>query len=163
MQYSTGVGVHGGTLLSGWRGAAVKGWTVTSNITTGSGLPLTPIYGQTIAGTGVVGPIRPLYTGAGIYAAPPGRFLNPAAYAEPLAGFWGNAGRDTIIGPNSFSLNGSMSRTFFTTLDLRLDAANALNHVVYSSWVTNISSAQFGLPNPPSSMRSLKLTLRWRF
>ncbi len=163
MQYSTGVGVHGGTLLSGWRGAVVKGWTITSNINTSSGTPLTPIYSQTVAGTGVVGPIRPLYTGADVYAASSGHFLNSAAYAQPLAGSWGNAGRDSIIGPNRFSLDGSMARTFSTTLDLRVDATNALNHVAYTSWVTNISSSQFGLPNPPSSMRSLKLTLRWRF
>jgi hypothetical protein len=162
MQYSTGVGVLGGMLLGGWRGAIVKGWTVTTNISAGSGLPLTPIYSQTVAGTGVVGPIRPLYTGAGVYDAPAGHFLNPAAYIAPLAGSWGNAGRDSIVGPDRFSLNASMARSF-SKLDLRVDASNALNHASYTSWVTNISSSQFGLPNPPGSMRNLRLTLRWRF
>jgi hypothetical protein len=162
LQYSTGVGIRGGGLLSGWRGAIVKGWTAVTNITAGSGMPETPIYSQTVAGTGVVGPIRPMYTGAGIYDAPTGHFLNPAAYTAPPAGFWGDAGRDSIVGPNRFSMNASMARTF-SKLDLRVDAANALNHASYTSWVANISSSQFGLANPPGSMRSLKLTLRWRF
>jgi hypothetical protein len=162
LQYSTGVGIRGGGLLSGWRGAIVKGWTASTNISAGSGLPETPMYSQTVAGTGVVGPIRPLYTGAGIYDAPPGRFLNPAAYTAPLVGFWGNAGRDTIIGPNRFSMNASMERSF-SKLTLRVAANNALNHASYNSWVTNISSSQFGLANPPGSMRNLTLNLRWRF
>jgi hypothetical protein len=162
LQYSTGVGIRGGGLLSGWRGAIVKGWTATTNINTGSGLPETPMYSQTVAGTGVVGPIRPLYTGAGIYDAPPGRFLNPAAYTAPLPGLWGNAGRNTIIGPNRFSMNASMERSF-SKLTLRVAANNALNHASYNSWVTNISSSQFGLANPPGSMRNLTLNLRWRF
>ena len=41
-QYSSGVGVHGGALLRGWRGAAFKGWTLITQINAGSGLPLTP-------------------------------------------------------------------------------------------------------------------------
>ena len=41
-QYTTGVGVAGGALLDGFTGALFKGWTLTSQLTTGSGLPLTP-------------------------------------------------------------------------------------------------------------------------
>ena len=44
----------------------------------------------------MIGPLRPNYTGVSVYDAPPGFFLNPAAYATPLPGEWGNAGRDSI-------------------------------------------------------------------
>ena len=74
MQYSTGVGIGGGTLLSGWRGALFKDWTFTTQITAGSGLPLTPVYFTAVGGTGVTGSVRPEYTGAPLYAAPPGLF-----------------------------------------------------------------------------------------
>ena len=37
MQYTTGMGFGGGTLLSGWRGALFKEWTVATQITAGSG------------------------------------------------------------------------------------------------------------------------------
>jgi len=161
LQYSTGVGVRGGGLLTGWRGVIAKGWTATTNITAGSGLPETPMYYTTVPGTGMMG-IRPLYTGAGVYDAPPGRFLNPAAYTAALPGFWGNAGRNSIIGPNRFSMNATMQRNF-KKLDLSMSAANALNHPSYTTWGTNITSPQFGLPNPPGAMRKLTLSLRWRF
>lgn len=167
MQYTTGMGVGGGTLLEGWRGALFKEWNFSSTITAGSGLPLTPVYTAAVAGTGVTGSIRPNYTGASLYSAPAGLFLNPAAYTAPALGQWGNAGRNTITGPNQFSLNASMGRTFRLTdrynADFRFDATNALNHVTFASWNASITSAQFGLPTAANAMRSLQATLRVRF
>ena len=96
-------------------------------------------------------------------AAPPGRHLNPAAYTAPLAGQWGTAGRNSIVGPAQFIMNASMARTFAENLDLRFDATNALNHVTYPSWNTVVISSQFGLPVAANAMRSLQATLRWRF
>jgi trimeric autotransporter adhesin len=162
-QYSSGVGVRGGALLRGWRGTAFKGWTMISNITTGSGLPATPIYGANVAGTGVTGPLRPNTTGVSVQEAAQGRHLNPAAYAAPLPGQWGTAGRNSIVGPSVFTWNASLGRTFAENLDFRFDSANILNHVTYPSWNTVVSSSQFGLPTTANAMRSLQATLRWRF
>ena len=162
-QYSSGVGVHGGALLRGWRGAAYKGWTLTSQINAGSGLPATPVYGATVVGTGVTGPLRPDTTGAPVEAAAQGRYLNPAAYSAPLAGQWGTAGRNSIVGPSQFTLNASLGRTFAANLDLRIDSTDALNHVTYPSWNTTVTSSQFGLPSTANAMRSVQATLRWRF
>jgi hypothetical protein len=166
MQYTTGMGLHGGSLLGGWRAALFKEWTASTQVNAASGLPLTPIYPVVIPGTGITG-IRPNYTGAPIYDAPSGLFLNPAAYVAPLPGQWGNAGRNTIIGPQQFSLNASAQRTFRIndrfSATLRLDAANALNHPTFPSWGTVISSAQFGLQNPANAMRTVQTTLRVTF
>ena len=162
-QYSSGVGVHGGALLRGWKGAAFKGWTLTNQITAGSGLPASPIYSVAVVGTGVTGSIRPDTTGISVQAAPPGRHLNPAAYAAPAVGQWGTAGRNSIVGPAQFSLNASLGRTFLENLDLRFDSTNTLNHVTYPSWNTAVSSSQFGLPSTANAMRSMQATLRWRF
>jgi hypothetical protein len=167
MQYTTGMGLHGGSLVSGWRGALLKEWTAATQVNAASGLPLTPQYQSVVRGTGVTGPIRPDYTGAPIYDAPSGLFLNPAAYTAPTSGSWGNAGRNTITGPRQFSMNASMARTFRISdrysADLRIDATNALNHPTFPSWGTVISSAQFGLPNPANAMRSVQTTVRLRF
>ena len=137
-----------------------------TQITAGSGLPESPIYLATVPGTGVTGSIRPEETGAGIYAAPAGLFLNPAAYTAPLKGQWGNAGRDSVIGPSQFSLNTSFGRTFRRdrySLDFRIDSVNFLNHVTYTSWDATINSTQFGLPAAANAMRSMQGTLRLRF
>jgi hypothetical protein len=53
------MGLHGGTLLSGWRGTLFKEWTVLTDITAGTGLPETPVFLATVPGTGVTGTIRP--------------------------------------------------------------------------------------------------------
>ena len=97
MQYTTGMGLGGGTLLSGWRGALFKEWTFLTTVTAGTGLPLTPVYLAAVNGTGVTGPIRPDYNG--------GPNLNAASYTAPLPGEWGTAGRDSITGPSQLTFN----------------------------------------------------------
>lgn len=167
VQYTSGMGLHGGSLVGGWRGRLFKEWTITTQLTAGSGLPLTPVYLTPVNGTGVTGVIRPEVTGASLYAAPPGLFLNPAAYAAPALGQWGNAARNSIIGPAQFGLNASFGRTFRVhdriALDLRVDSANAINRVNFTSWNTMVTSAQFGQPTVPNPMRTVQTTLRARF
>ncbi len=166
MQYTTGMGLHGGSLLSGWRGAVIKEWTASTQVNAASGLPLTAVYPVVVPGTGVTG-IRPNYTGASLYDAPSGLFLNPAAYTAPAPGQWGNAGRNTITGPLQFSLNASAQRTFRIndrfSATLRFDSVNTLNHPTFPSWGTEVSSAQFGLQNPANGMRTIQTTLRVTF
>ncbi|HYP08546.1 MAG TPA: carboxypeptidase-like regulatory domain-containing protein [Bryobacteraceae bacterium] len=145
----------------------LKDWTVGAQITAGSGLPLTPVYFTNVRGTGVTGSVRPDYTGAPVYDSPSGLFLNPAAFAAPVEGRWGNAGRNSINGPAQFALNASVGRTFRGTervsVDVRVDATNALNNVVYTTWNTIIGSAQFGVPTAVNPMRSVQAILRTRF
>jgi hypothetical protein len=170
-QYTTGMGMGGGTLLSGWRGRVYKEWTVAGQIVAGSGLPETPVYLAVTNGSGITGNLRPDRTSASIYSASAGRFLNAAAYTAPQPGQWGNAGRDSITGPDSLTFNSSLSRTFRTAksynLDIRADATNLLNHAVFTSYNTTINptlvSPVFGLPVAADPMRSVEITARLRF
>ena len=167
LQYTTGMGLTGGSLLSGWKSTLLKGWTFLTAVTVGSGFPETPVYLAAVPRTGVTDSIRPEYTGAPLYSPPPGFHLNPAAYIAPSPGQWGNAGRNSIIGPGELTLDASIGRTFRIRgkyhLDLRVDSANALNHVTFTDWNSTINSAQFGLPTAANAMRSLQTTLRVRF
>ena len=178
LQYTTGQGIGGGTLLTGWRGRVFKEWTVLTQITAGSGLPETPVYLAPVPGTSFTGTIRPDRTSAPIYAGPAGHALNAAAYTAPANGRWGDAGRNSITGPNQFTLDGSLARVFRLNnrfnLDIRMQATNLLNHVVFSGWNTTIqpyttpgtaitSNPLFGLPVAADPMRSLQLTTRVRF
>jgi hypothetical protein len=179
IQYTTGVGLGGGSLLNGWRGKVLKRWTVLGQIAAGSGLPQTPVYLAAVTGTGVTGTIRPKVTGASVYDAPTGFHLNAAAYTAPLAGEWGDARRNSITGPSTFTFNASLARTFRLkdryNLDLRVDSTNLPNHVVFTSWNTTLNPASnpainpalnsplFGLPVAANAMRSLQTTMRLRF
>ena len=166
-EYTTGAGVVGGTLLDGWKGRLFKDWTFTSAMTTGSGLPLTPVYFSALGGTGIIGGTRPSLTGIDPDEIPDGAYANPGAYRTPAPGEWGNAGRNSVTGPAQFSLNGSVARTFRVgdrlNLDWRIDALNMLNRVTYSAVNMLITSPQFGLPTRTNDMRKLRTSLRLRF
>jgi hypothetical protein len=153
--------VHGGTLLSGWRGAIIKGWTIVSQITLGTGSPENPIYPMTVPGTGFANSIRPEYNGLPLYQTTDGAHFNVNAFTAPSAGYWGNAGRNSLTGPNQFNMTASMARSF-EKFDLRFDSVNPINHVSYPSW-NPIVNGQFGLPSSANAMRSITATLRWRF
>jgi hypothetical protein len=178
-QYTTGLGIGGKSLLTGWRGAIYKDWSIHTDFSIGSGLPETPIYaGATAGGSGTTGTIRPDAVGSPSAQLTPGYFLNPNAYAVPSAGF-GNARRNSIEGPDTFSLNANMLRTFrlhsHYSLDAQLTASNVLNHEVYTSWdtdwvapgtatpgTTTIPSL-FGKPVGTNSPRSVSVSLRMNF
>jgi hypothetical protein len=192
LQYTTGMGLGGRSLMSGWKGAAYKEWTLSTTITTGSGTPETPTYAATVAGSTCANCLRPNFNGASIYSSPAGKHLNAAAYSSLATGQWGNAQVDSITGPNQFSLNGTMARTFRLhdrfNLDARVDANNLLNHVVYSGWYTTLNpppcvpvngqttcttppsqplsptlNPLFGTPTNANGMRTLQITMRLRF
>lgn len=166
-QYTSGQGLEGGSLLGGWRGRMLKEWTVLGNLSFGTGLPETPLYPAAVPGTGFTNIIRPDLTGASIYASGSDAHLNAAAFSAPAAGQWGNAGRDSITGPNQFSFNSSMARTFRphgkTYLDFAIISSNTFNHASFSSWNNYVTSTQFGLPVAPSAMRSFEISMHLRF
>ena len=181
VQYTSGQGVGGGALLSGWRGRLVKEWTVVITVVAGSGLPETPVYLAAVPGTGVTGSIRASRTGLPVYLSPQSAasqaHLNLAGFSAPAAGQWGSAGRNSIYGPGEFSLNSSLGRTFRLrdklNLDARVDATNVLNHVTFTSWNTVVGgpgvtgafvpNTTFGLPVAANPQRSLQTTLRLRY
>jgi hypothetical protein len=177
IQYTTGVGLGGGSLLSGWRGKWLKRWTVLGQFAAGSGLPQTPVYLAAVTGTGVTGSIRPNVTGASVYDAPAGFHLNAGAYTAPLPGQWGGARRNSSPVPTFTSMPAGSGRSAEDryNLDLRVDSTNLLNHVVFTSWNKTLNPVSiprstlastrplFGLPAAANAMRSLQTTMRLRF
>src|SRR4030095_4877244 len=58
VDYTTGSGIRGGTLLDGMKGRLLKDWTLTARFSTGSGLTVTPVYFEPVSGTGIIGAQR---------------------------------------------------------------------------------------------------------
>jgi hypothetical protein len=165
-QYTTGVGVAGGTLIDGFWGTLYKDWTVTGQLSAGSGLPLTPISFSAVAGTGVVG-VRPSLTGISSKPVEPGSFANAAAFTAPVPGTWGNAGRNSLRGPAPFAMDLSLARTFRFgsrwNLEWRVAATNVLNRATFAAVDAVIVSPQFGRPTVANPMRAVQMTMRLRF
>jgi len=176
-QYTTGMGLGGHTMLSGWRGVAYKDWTVQGSLSAATGTPLSPIYPVQVPGTSYSGTIRPDYTGKPIHTSSSSAndqkiFLDYSAFSQP-SGNWGTARRNSIEGPNQFGLNASLARTFKLkdrySLETHFDATNVLNHVSYSSWYTTwlpggaTYNPLFGTPVSPKDMRTIQATFRLRY
>src|ERR1019366_2943109 len=73
-------------------------------------------------------------------------WLNPAAFALPALGTYGNLGQNNIQGPGMFQLNVALSRSFHVygehrILQVRAEAFNLPNHMNPSSPTTNLSSS----------------------
>ena len=167
-QYSTGMGMSGGTLVNGWKGALLKDWTLGGSISLRSGLPFTATVGgnrSQVSGTAVANTVRADSTGASVTAS--GLLFNTAAFTTPAAGEWGNAGRNTIPGPTTFNLNGSFGRIFrFSerrSADLQVQAQNLLNRVTITNWGTVLGSSTYGLASSAAAMRKITVELRFRF
>jgi hypothetical protein len=89
------------------------------------GVPLTPPAGQSIAA-----------------------WINPAAFAVPAAGSWGNAPRNLLRAPAAWQMDSSISKRILVTehvqLQFRTDIFNIFNHPQYGSPNADVSAKGFG-------------------
>jgi hypothetical protein len=94
--------------LSGLRNGAASGWSVNSIVTAQGGFPFSPQLSYNPSNNGDTrNPVRPFanpaFTGP-IILGTPAKWFNPSAFLAPSntapnGGFYGNVGRDTLIGP----------------------------------------------------------------
>jgi hypothetical protein len=155
---------------SGVAGRMLRDWQLSGGITAETGTPLTArALGNAASGlaqTGGVGSGRAEATGASL-ASDTG-FFNLAAFSIPPVGEFGDAGRNTIPGPNLLSVNAAFGRSFQfgetrRRLELRLEANNVLNQVNYTNINTVVNAINYGLPSSATGMRTLSVVLRFRF
>ena len=148
--YALPVG-HGKRFLGGLEGFAngmASGWTVNSIVTLQGGFPFSPQLSDNPSNTGDTrNPVRPFanpaFTGP-VILGHPNQWFNPAAFLAPAGtaangGFYGNVGRDTLIGPGLVTWDFSMLKETRirerVNLQFRAEIFNLLNR------------ANFNLPN----------------
>ena len=157
----------------------LSNWQWSGSFTVASGLYFTPnILGGTLdIERGVSGSLRAnVVPGQPISISNPTTldWFNKAAFCTPgtncanLNGTpYGDAGRSTIEGPGTFTMNMTLNRTIpikeTRALDLRIAAINVFNHANYASINTVVNSLTFGEVTSVSNMRRITLQARFRF
>lgn len=129
------------------------GWELAGIATARTGLPVNITISRKAAALpdGNTSSQRPnLVPGVPIYAPNQtiNNWFNPAAFATPANGTWGNLGRYIASGPGNYEFDTSLQKRFRLTerlgLKLRAAAYNLLNHPQYSTPSGNFSSSGFG-------------------
>ena len=137
---------HGRALANeweGWRSGLVSGWSVNSIVTLQSGFPFTPQLSYNPSNNGDTrNPVRPFvnpnFTRSAILGQP-GQWFNPNAFLQPPAnsGFYGNLGRDTLIGPGlatwDFSAVKDTRLRERLSLQFRAEIFNLLNRANFNT------------------------------
>jgi hypothetical protein len=123
-------------------------WRVSGILSARSGGWLTITTGRDIVGTGIVGQ-RLNQVSDDVYGAKTlTSYLNPAAFAYPAPGTYGNSRRNSIEGPGFWSVDVALSRliSMSTTqkVELRLEAFNLTNRMNWANPTTNYDSRNFG-------------------
>jgi len=134
--------------LSGFRNGAASGWSVNSVVTAQGGFPFSPQLSYNPSNNGDTrNPVRPFANPAlsgPIILGTPARWFNPNAFLAPSntaanGGFYGNVGRDTLIGPGlatwDFSVLKDTRIRERMSLQFRAEIFNLLNR------------ANFNMPN----------------
>ena len=100
-----GKGRHFLAAATGLEKAVVSGWMLNSIVTLQGGFPFTPQLSYNPSNNGDTrNPVRPFVNPAfngPVIEGKPSQWFNPAAFLAPPnnSGFYGNLGRDTLIGP----------------------------------------------------------------
>jgi hypothetical protein len=153
---------------STWAHRLAADWQASGIYTFTSGAWLTMTDGTDVSLTGL-GADRPNVT-ADWHATSPTikQWFNTSAFTKQVAGTFGNAGRNTILGPSNWTVDAALWRTFRITetkkVDLRVEAFNVLNHTRFNNPGTSLSSGNtLGQITSALDPRIMQLALKLNF
>jgi hypothetical protein len=169
-----------GGSASGFLGHVFGGWNLSGLLQARTGRPLTITVNRSSADLpdGNNSNQRPdIVPGVNPYPAnqSPELWINPAAFAVPARGTWGNAGRNILRGPDLFQVDLALQKRFRisgeTNVEFRAEAFNALNRANLANPNTNLSSGPaFGRITGPLNLgygtgtaRQMQFMLRVNF
>jgi hypothetical protein len=152
-------------------GGVLGGWQVTGVTFVSSGAPLSVVDSTDIAGVGAGSAAQP-WNLVGDPNASGSRGLgqlwfNPAAFAQPAAGTFGNAGIKLLRAPRAVTTDLALFKNVrfadrFTT-QVRVEAYNVMNHPLLDSPDVNPRSGTFGTITAKSGSRSLQFGVKLLF
>jgi hypothetical protein len=155
-----------------WRIA--RNWQASAVFTAQSGRPFTPRVSFDNSNTGNVGGGTAAYDRPNVITVAPNTTPPPGAVTYGGRTFviaprftFGNAGRDSLVGPGYAALDALVSRNFAAgdrrVITLRLEVFNALNRTNYQLPDTFVDRATFGRSLAAFPPRQIQLAARFSF
>jgi hypothetical protein len=146
-------------------------WAWTGSLTLSTGNPYTAriVGARTDVAQGTNGTLRANYNGQAIAlkTSTIAEYFNTAAFSVPATGSFGNAGRNTIIGPGTANMNMALMKSVMLgssrSLSVRVEANNVFNHPQFGSIDTTVNSLTFGQVVAMRSMRTVQVVARAGF
>jgi hypothetical protein len=130
-----------------------RGWSVDGIFRARSGFPITVLQAEQYIGINFTNAFRPdLVSNVPVWIADPGapggRILNPEAFGTTGSGRQGGLGRNALSGFGMSQLDVAVRREFRVaerrSVELRIEAFNALNHANFADPVKFLNSPFFG-------------------
>ena len=146
-------------------------WELSTIVTARSGFWFSPSTGSDASLTGV-GSDRPNVIGNpnDVSSRSLNKWFNTAAFNKNQPGTYGNAGRDSLVGPGGYHVDMALFRSFpFVvfekpqSLQFRVEAFNAFNHPIFDNPSSNFSSSNFGRILGASDPRIMQVALKYIF
>ncbi len=151
----------------------IGGWQVNALVNVSTGNFLNPLWpGADTTGTGITS-ARPDVVSAVQYPETLNQWYDKAAFARPATGRFGNAKRNSVVGPGYFLGNFGFSKGFrmehFGQIQVGATFQNVFNHVNFGEPNMQVNSAAAGVIGSThifpaaGSPRTGQLFLRWNF
>ena len=168
---------HGGDFLEH---EFLGGWTLAGTTVAESGTPQNVYYnGPDVLGVGGNTTNRPNITGKISYPKTQKAWFNTAAFTAPIAPWaagapagdtgFGDAGKDSVVGPGLFNWNISIYKDFPLTshegpfLEFRAESYNTFNHTEFNGVDTGSTDSNFGQLTGTLDPRTLQFGLKIKF
>src|SRR5262249_33028240 len=95
------------------------------------------------------------------------QWYNPAAFTNPVAGQFGNVGRNTLTGPGNIGIDLSLFKNIPVTerakFQFRAEAFNLINHPNFNNMSTTFDSSNPGQLTSAQASRQIQLALKLLF
>ena len=150
--------------------ALASGWRVSGIFRGNSGAPLTIVTGTDRALSGIQGTTQRVNVVPGVDpygAGTANSWFNPAAFAQPALGTYGNSVRNAYDGPGRKVIDLSLVRNFnFANgkrIEARMEAFNALNWTILGNPNATLSGATFGRITTSDDPRIMQFAMKYSF
>lgn len=161
---------------NGFLRSTLGGWEFSGVTIAQSGVPIAVTYGTDVLGLGGGVTNRPNISGRISYPKKQSKWFDTSAFTVPLAPWtgganngFGNARKDSVVGPGRLNFNMSLFKSFplgiteRSKMELRFESFNTFNHTQFNGVEAGYTSSNFGKVTSVWDPRNMQLAAKIMF